>query len=119
MRPHIFFNHDRIHHMIIPTVGRKVWYWPVKEAKFGVTQFNTEMPLDATIIYPHNDTMVNLHVVDHAGDQHFRALVLLHQGDVASRPNSSCATWMPHQLDQAKDAAIIDLMAMPYQAKAT
>lgn len=89
--------------MISPSIGRKVWYWPVNEP--AMAQFNTELALDATVIYPWSDTCVNLSITDHTGVVHVRTSVFLHQGDIGGRPSSSCATWMPYQMGQAKAAA--------------
>lgn len=85
--------------MIPPSIGRKVWYWPVGEPE--MVQFDDEVPLDATIIFPENVECVNLRITDHAGGTHIRTNALLHQGQVDTRPPSSCATWMPYQLGQA------------------
>jgi hypothetical protein len=85
--------------MITPTIGRKVWYWPVNER--GITVYDEKQACDATIIFVHGDTSINATVIDHAGVSHYKA-VTLYQGSVEDRPTSSCATWMPYQQDQAK-----------------
>lgn len=89
--------------LIKPTIGRKVWYWPVNER--GITTFDEKQACDATVIFVHSDTCVNLRITDHMGGTHSRMSVLLHQGAVEDRPPSSCATWMPYQQGQAKKDA--------------
>ena len=86
--------------MIKPTVGRKVWYWPVGEEH--IAQVDKFTPCDATVLYAFGDTGVNLMIVDHKGGQHFKHSAYLWQGAVEDRPMSSCATWMPYQAAQAK-----------------
>ena len=85
---------------IVPTIGRKVWYWPVGDA--SLVQYDENVACDATVIYPWSDTNVNLRVTDHAGNTQLRTSVFLHQGKVDDRPASSCATWMPFQMGQVK-----------------
>lgn len=85
--------------MIAPTIGRKVWYWPVNE---GMGINDPKQPCDATVVYVWGDTMVNLSVRDHSGGTHSRTSVFLHQGEIEDKPASSCATWMPYQVGQAK-----------------
>lgn len=89
--------------MIPPTIGRKVWYWPVNDA--GIAVYSVGQPCDATVVYVWGDNCVNLRVTDHGGNSHSRNSVLLHQGAVDDRPPSSCATWMPYQQGQAKKAS--------------
>ena len=89
--------------MISPSIGRKVWYWPVNDT--SLVQYSPSVALDATVIYPWGDSCVNLRITDHAGVTHIRTSVFLHQGDVESRPSSSCATWMPYQMGQAAQRA--------------
>lgn len=90
--------------IISPTIGRKVWYWPVNEKDVDV--FNPAVPLDATVIYPWGDGCVNLRVTDHGGRTHFRASALLVQPGYPVPTAGSYATWMPYQVGQAaKDAA--------------
>lgn len=88
--------------MIQPSIGRKVWFWPVNDS--AIVRNSEAIPCDATVIYPWGDTCVNLRITDHGGTTHIRTSVFLHQGDVESRPPSNCATWMPYQQTQAKKA---------------
>lgn len=87
--------------MITPTIGRKVWFWPVSEQQ--MMQHSPDQALDATIIYVHSDSHVNLHIIDHNGREHVRInMFLFPDADITKRPGSSCATWMPYQQGQAK-----------------
>jgi len=82
---------------ITPNIGRKVWYWPLKDTA-NIVSYNPETPCDATIVYVWSDTCVNLRVTDHTGATHVRTSV---QPDT-ERPSSNHATWMPYQVGQAK-----------------
>lgn len=88
--------------MISPSIGRKVWFWPAGEP--DMAQYNPDVALDATVIYPWSDHCVNLRITDHAGNTHIRTSVTLHQGSVEDKPAHSCATWMPYQTAMAAKA---------------
>ena len=79
---------------IKPTIGRKVWYWPVDGGP-GVSLDATE-PFDATLVFVHDSVWVNLHVVDHRGNTFTVERVALGEDAVAGQ-----ASWMPYQLAQA------------------
>lgn len=84
--------------MITPTIGRKVWYFPPEGegTKLGNQAF------DATVIFVHSDSMVNLAIVDHVGRQMVREhVVLLQDGKAPGQLKSHCE-WMPYQVGQAK-----------------
>lgn len=85
--------------VITPTIGRKVWFWPINEP--GMVQLDLSTPMDATVVYPWSDTRVNLAVRDHAGNTHLRPSVCLVQPDTPAPASSHC-TWMPFQVGQAK-----------------
>ena len=87
---------------IIPTVGRKVWYSP-SDSEMEGTKFG-EQPFDATIVYVHNDRLVNLLVTDHDGFQYrVSNAPLLQYGD-APHPSGGHCYWMPYQTGQAAKA---------------
>lgn len=95
--------------IIIPTIGRRVWYWPSEADRVtmqtAVGQAGTEtQACDAGIVYVHSDTMVNLTVADHNGNMHARTSVrLLQEGDRRPEAGSEAfAEWMPYQVGQAK-----------------
>lgn len=99
--------------LIKPTIGRRVWYWPAQHEgahshHSHLPPFHVHDPLqphDAGIALVHGDRMVNLSVVDHAGNTHARMSVLLLQGD-DEKPayGMAYAQWMPYQVGQAKAA---------------
>lgn len=95
--------------IIKPSIGRKVWFWPVNDIQIGV--HDPKQACDATVVFVHNDTCVNLSIKDHSGFVHTRTSVHLHQGLVSDRPPSSCATWMPYQQGQAAKEAATDTAA--------
>ena len=92
--------------MISPTVGRKVWFYPVNEP--SVIQIDKSVPCDATVVYPWGDHCVNLRITDHAGNTHVRTSVWLVQDD-EERPASNHATWMPYQKGQAAKTEVVNI----------
>lgn len=96
--------------LIIPAIGRKVWFWPQQEdLDEGMKQlrqnFHEPQPFDATIIYVHGSSLVNLQVLDHEGNAWKFENVLFLEG---MRPHDfpvRCAVRMPYQLEQAQRRA--------------
>lgn len=94
--------------MIKPTIGRKVWYWPGVHGAATFNILDEKQPLDATVIYVHNDRSVNLLVVDHVGQTHdLRGVVLAQPEDdreklVFSNQYAGLAEWMPYQVGAAR-----------------
>lgn len=80
-----------------PTVGRKVYFSPTANdgVKLG------EQPFDATVIYVHNDRLINIAYRDHMGTQFSRTDVPLLQDDDAPLPDGGHCYWMPYQKGQA------------------
>lgn len=98
--------------VIVPTVGRKVWFypgggiWPAGMQVFPGTDYDggVSQPLDATIVYVHDDRKVNLHVIDHAGHAFpVRDVQLVQPGDQCCGGGHR-AEWMPFQVKQAGKA---------------
>lgn len=98
--------------VIVPTVGRKVWFragggiWPAGMQVFPGTDYDcgVPQPLDATIVYVHNDRLVNLRVIDHAGHAFpVRDVQLVQPGDQCCGGGHR-AEWMPFQVKQAGKA---------------
>jgi len=96
--------------IIVPTVGRVVWYWPggddfARDNADRMFHCVTDQPMRADICFVHNDGTVTLHVNDHLGDSYQRPNITLHQGDAegCSLPRPF-ATWMPYQKSQASKA---------------
>jgi hypothetical protein len=79
--------------IIVPAVGRIVWYWPSPVSKRPIVN---NQPFAAQITAVHNDRCVNLSICD-ANGQHFALTsVPLHQeGDI--RQSWAFAEWMPYQ----------------------
>lgn len=91
--------------MIKPTIGRKVWF---RGNLPGVSSayIDRNQPLDATIVFVHNDRCVNLRVTDHYGaSRGVSSVILMQEGEV---PNNleSWAEWMPYQQGQARAQAV-------------
>lgn len=95
--------------MIIPTVGRVVWFHVGAHA----TNLQSDQPLAAIITYVHSDDVINLVVFGKGGDCHQRGSVPLWQGEGDAPERGSYAEWMPYQKGQAAkleeiEAKIID-----------
>jgi len=94
--------------MIVPTIGRRVWYYPseydVSERHSDRIQSMLDQPCDAGICYVWNDRMVNLTVADANGFMHRRTSVRLLQDKEQPYPGEAHARWMPYQQGQAKPA---------------
>lgn len=90
---------------IKPTVGRKVWLWA--QGGGGFTIFDRRQPIDATVIFVHEDGTVNLSLVDHAGNCSTAFDVELKNYTAESHDTVAglVATWMPYQMGQAAAAA--------------
>jgi len=87
--------------IIIPTVGRVVWFYPASNtAESGFVRNESGGPYAAIIARVWNDKMVNLTVFDANGAPHSRTSVTLVQGDDAA-PDSAFCGWMPFQKGQA------------------
>ena len=82
---------------IVPTIGRKVWYWDKDQAVYSQDQAH-----DATVIYVWGDDLVNLRVTNHAGTTGIKTSVRLRdfrEGDSHTSAHGF-ATWMPYQIKQ-------------------
>jgi hypothetical protein len=88
---------------IIPTIGRKVWFWTL-DATYVRDQLQA---FDATIIYVHNPELVDLSVTTHAGTATIERRVKMEMPEACDHHGTErIATWMPFQAGQArKDAA--------------
>ncbi len=86
--------------VIVPTVGRKVWYRPGGEQDL-IMSVNGQDPLDATIVAVHSDKMVNLVVFDSNGTQFVRHSVELVQAEDTKPDGIGFCHWMPYQIGQA------------------
>lgn len=88
--------------MIEPTIGHKVWFWPSLGNRPMYNIINVSQPLDATIVYVHNDSMVNLHIVDHIGHEYSLQSVKLLQHSDPKGWDFDYAEWMQYQKAVAK-----------------
>lgn len=96
--------------MISPTIGRKVWFRPhgiltVTNPTTGMPEMISErdasQPMDASVVFVHNDRCVNLAVSDHHGRLFaVTGVTLLQEGD-AVPATGWYAEWMPYQKGQA------------------
>lgn len=87
--------------MIKPTVGRVLWLWNA----YG-TNIDRVQPFDASIVFVHSDTEINVAYHDHEGVARMARVDLL-QDDTSGLPDpkdtkKAYATWMPYQVGQAK-----------------
>lgn len=87
---------------IKPTVGRKVWYWPHLVDDATMNAVDSEQPLDATVLFVHDDRTVNLQIIDHMGHPHTLIQAVLRQPEDDKPSDEGYAEWMPYQVGQAE-----------------
>jgi hypothetical protein len=97
--------------MIVPTVGRVVWFWPgvnfvMHRAATGQNfAFDGNGPCAAIVVKVWGDRLVNLSVFDQNGTSHaVTSCPLKQEGDEIVAEGSYCE-WMPYQIGQAKKEA--------------
>lgn len=80
--------------MIVPTIGRVVWYFPDDyDIKIrGMHSLDRAHPFAADVVFVHSDTCVNLKVHDHTGHSYNRGSVPINVEGISPR-----AEWMPYQ----------------------
>lgn len=93
----------------IPTIGRRLYYWPTQGELSDATQahrnaalFNhidADSPFDAGVVFVHSPTSVNLVVTDHFGKSLIRLQVPLIQD--GPRAEGGFCEWMPYQVANA------------------
>jgi hypothetical protein len=98
--------------IIKPTVGRQVWFEAVNAAAYPLDMVvHGDQPMAATIVYVHNDRLVNVEVLDHEAGRHkFFGVQLLQPGD--EKGDGFWVQWMPYQLGQAAKAAPLTAAGM-------
>lgn len=86
--------------MIVPSVGRKVWYYE---------DASQSEPIDGTIVRlmpsdqpPHADSLVNVYIVEPGGNT--RLIPMISVGDEST--NVPHYRWMPYQLAEAASRTI-------------
>ena len=98
--------------LIVPTVGRKVWYRPSAADKAGNFGMKTtgDQPLDATVLAAWGPRCINVQVLDIEGRPFTRTSVtLIQEGDTPAQDGNGNTVggyceWMPYQQGQAKKA---------------
>jgi hypothetical protein len=96
---------------IVPTIGRKMWFFDTGSAKNeraqnGPAYYDDRVPFDATVIYVWGPSLVNLRVTDHAGNVFTRTSVPVADYDEGyEHGHQMVAAWMPYQSGQAKQQA--------------
>lgn len=83
--------------MITPTVGRKVWYHPARYDMWWPEWYT--QPWDATVIWVHSDTRVNVFVINPGGGTFVVTGCQLLQGE--EECDEEYCEWMPFQRGQA------------------
>lgn len=89
---------------IAPSIGRKVWFF--SGSTTGAQ--DPKQAFDATVIFVHNPTTVNLVATNHWGTSMSLASVQLRDPtpeDTHGKEPFGYATWMPYQVGQAGMAA--------------
>lgn len=83
--------------MIVPSIGRVMWYWPVKEER-------GDQPLVALVTYVHDDNIVNLAVFSSDGNVGGGrgSVPIVQDGSPYIAGDSPYVEWMPYQVGQAK-----------------
>lgn len=91
--------------MIVPTVGRVVWFTPSTSAYITdptFVQHDVTKPCAAMVVYVWGDRMVNLVVFDSNGVPFGKTSVTLLQDDDRKPECGYFCSWMPYQVGQAK-----------------
>ncbi|WP_343633720.1 hypothetical protein [Roseateles sp.] len=80
--------------IIKPTIGRRVRFWPPKDAaKASFAYADPKQPCDAGIAYVHSDKMINITVADQNGNTHARTSVpLIQAGEAKAYGDGASAT---------------------------
>lgn len=97
--------------VILPTIGRKIWFFPVMDPSHPnhqayFSRFD-DQPLDATVIYVYQQQpdqkyqLLNLSVIDHAGLVTGQQRVPLVQPGDDIPTDEAYVTWMPYQVAQS------------------
>lgn len=80
-----------------PTIGRRVWYWPLAIER----SISSDQPFDAGICYVYSDTLVNLAVKNEYGyDLPGKTSITLRQRPDEAQPGE--ASWMDYHVAQDK-----------------
>jgi hypothetical protein len=99
--------------MIVPTVGRVVWFWPSHVSDPGFAHHDTREPVAAIVAHVWGDRMVNLAVFDSNGVPHSMTSVQLLQDDDPKPEHGYFCAWMPYQMGQAAKTEAAEAAARP------
>lgn len=91
----------RVSTLIVPTVGRRLHFYPNAEHQAELGVFDPSQPCDAGVLYVHNARRVNLLVTGPSGTQLALQNVQLAQADDVVADGDSYAAWMLYQYAQA------------------
>ncbi len=82
--------------MIMPTIGRIMWYWPMKENR-------SKQPWAAIVTHVYGDNMVNLVAFSPYGAPYpVHSVPIVQDSSPHIAGDSHYAEWMPYQIGQAK-----------------
>lgn len=87
-----------------PTIGRRVYFWPSGQIRHAFAALDASKPLEAGVVFVHNDGLVNLSVTDHLGQTHAAQNVPFVQNG-GLKPPGHYAAWMPYQVAQQQTAS--------------
>jgi hypothetical protein len=90
--------------LIVPSVGRKVWYRHNEDDRTAGMQIARGQPLDATVLAVWGDRCINAEVTDVVGQKFVRRSWLLKQQGDEFPDGVSYFEWMPYQTGQAAKA---------------
>jgi hypothetical protein len=88
--------------MIVPTVGRVVWFRPPTTPILGFAHHDPLQPCAALVTHVWGDRLVNLVVFDSNGAPFGQTSVQLLQDDDLKPEHGRFCSWMPYQVGQAK-----------------
>jgi hypothetical protein len=88
--------------VIVPTIGRQVWYWQNGLKRQRSLADPSQQPEAATVVFVHNDRCVNLQVLDDLGHAHrFTSIQLVQPDDRWTADTGPHCQCMPFQVGQA------------------
>lgn len=81
--------------MIVPTIGRVMWYWPAKTLR-------CDQPYAVFVTYVHSDNMINVGGFNSNGEPFASTSVpIVQDGSPYTVGDSAYCEWMPYQKVQA------------------
>ncbi len=104
--------------MIVPTVGRVVWYW--RHGEVQMRDGGQPQPCAAIIARVHSNTCINIAFFDENGHAHNNTSVRLIQDEkITPEIQDPFCTWMPYQKSVAAGEILPTLHATPGIPEAT